>query len=331
MGIGVYGWVHSDAHNGVIFHRVAEPLRVLRDQSIVDTFTGPALDASVLEQCDTVVVQMLHDEKATEGWRKLAALGTHRLVLDVDDAMWRPDWRPFRDAYPPEAIQRLLGNAQVAHVVTTPSEKIADYLGKVNSNVHLVPNTVPARVLDIPAPDFDVDDLVIGYQGSPSHQRDWPMSQRRQLLRFALETGSRVTFHGAGQVPEGWEAVATATPWQAAGSDDYYRGVAKTHIGIGPLADTYFNQCKSALRAIEYAALGVVAVLPANPPIYQGWVGDRVTGRLIRPHQTLRGVLHEVAGNRDRLAGMSREARQRAAHWTTEAQIGRWLTAWQTA
>lgn len=99
-------------------------------------------------------------------------------------------------------------------------------------------------------------------------------------------------------------------------------------IGIGPLRDTRFNRAKSSLRAIEYAALGIVAVLP-DLPIYHGWVEDGVTGRLITPSRTLAGVLHEIADPYTRRQ-MASAARARAAGWTTEANIGRWLEAWHS-
>lgn len=324
----VYGWVHQDSHNGVIFHRVREPLRAVRDLGYVHTFTGPALSNDVLEQCDTVVVQMLHDEQASRGWQELAAAGTHRLVIDVDDAMWAPDWTVFREHYTEAAVNRLLANVTVAQVVTTPNPVIAEYLARHNPNTWVVPNTVPAWVPDLGiARGIPQGHPTVGYQGSPSHLRDWTTSIRRGLARFSAETGWSVLFAGAGEVPDGWSADRThATPWRMAGSPEYYSGLSM-HVGVGPLRETYFNRCKSGLRAVEYAACGIVAVLP-DVEIYRPFVRDGETGRLVKPHETLRGVLNELAETPSTLEMMSKAAREAARDWTTEAQAERWIMAW---
>jgi hypothetical protein len=336
---GVYGWFSQrrptmpgdpsevQATNGVNFHRIAEPLRAVKAAGYTDTAVGSVLDDDVLDQFDTIVASMLHGDRETEAWQKIAANESHRLVLDVDDAMWAPDWSVFREHYTEQRLHNLLCNVTAAHVVTTPSPVIAEFLAAHNRNVWIVPNTVPGWVLDIERGRLG-DQPAVGWQGSPSHARDWPMSQRRALARFVREADWRMVFVGPGAVPEGWPDATVALPWQPAGSADYYESL-RFDVGVGPLKDTTFNRCKSGLRAVEYAALGIVAVLP-DLPMYRPWVEDGVTGRLVRSHQTLRNVLHEVAADPDWRHHMSVNARDRAGLWTTEAQVERWLEAWMS-
>lgn len=321
--VGVYGWVPGSG--GVRYFRVLEPLRVLADRADCYVGSGVELDDDILNQCDTVLAHGLHGERESQAWRTLERSDSHRLVLDIDDWMWEPDYRPFRDHYTPEVLARLFDNVRRAHVVTTPTEVLADFLLGYNPNVHVVPNTVPEWLLGLPMPERDRP--TIGYQGSPSHLRDWTSSYTAGVARF-LAAHPDWGIHFYGLDPGELALVASSakyTPW-AGTVEEYYRTVS-FDVGIGPLRPSRFNRAKSGLRAIEYAARGIVAVLPDLEP-YRGWVEDGVTGRLVATHNTIRGVLTDVARDDDGRAKMAAAARERAAGWTTEANLERWVRAW---
>lgn len=330
VGVGVYGW--SPGRGGVHHHRIAEPLRVLADLG-GNAYHGPMLTDDILSNVDTVLVHTLHGEKESEAWEDLAALGTHRMVYDVDDWMWGPDWLPFRQHYTPDVLARLFRNVALAHVVTTPSEPIAEYLSRHNPNVHVVHNTVPSWLLDHQRPELAAP--TIGWQCSDSHKPDFTHDVINGLGAFmGRHQNWHIHAYGPWGIQPGPGIAADRihqTQWIPTVAD-YYRALNLT-IGLGPARNTAFNRGKSALRAIEYAALGIVAVLP-DLPIYRGWVENGHTGRLIRrsnkPARTLAGILGELAADPAGLARMSTTARGRAAGWTTEANIGRWVDAWQT-
>lgn len=339
VGVGVYAW--SPGRGGVHHHRIAEPLRVLGEHGW-NVGHGTVLSNEILSSVDTVLVHTIHGERESEAWEDLARLGTHRLVYDVDDWMWDPDYRPFRDHYTRPVLDRLFRNVSLAHVVTTPAPAIADYLARHNPNVHVVPNTVPGRLFDPYGPVTytsirrrHLDAPAIGWQISDSHIGDVTPDVTSGVARFlARHQNWRVHTYGAlSFTPGPWmdPAMVSHTAWTV-DLDAYYRSMDLT-IGLGPARNTAFNRGKSALRAIEYAALGVVAVLP-DLPIYRGWVDNGTTGRLIprssQPARTLAGILNELASDRSGLEAMAAAARRRAESWTTEANIGRWVQAWQT-
>src|SRR4029077_14863521 len=51
-------------------------------------------------------------------------------------------------------------------------------------------------------------------------------------------------------------------------------------IGLAPLLDTRFNAAKSAIKTLDYAALGL-AILASDGPVYRGSIADGATGELI--------------------------------------------------
>jgi len=320
---GIYGWAH---HVGGVAHfRITEPLRAFGGVSDgIRVAHGLDLTHETLDTYDTILAHGVHDPERTHIWHELAAFGKHRLVLDVDDAVWAPDFAPMRDHYLSDGnLQRLYDNVTVAHVVTTPSPVIADHLSRWNRNVHVVPNTVPAWLLEHTPPARDLP--TVGFQGSDSHIGDWTSSQKRHLQRFLGEHPDWALHTYGGHRVESDSDRIRHTGW-CPDVETYWRSVSMD-VGIGPLRDSPFNRAKSDLRAREYAALGIVAVLP-DLPLYRGTVDDGVTGRLIQSHQTLSGVLREVCKDVDALRHMQARARRHAQAFTTEANIERWVTAW---
>lgn len=327
---GIYGW--SYGKNGVAYHRVLEPLRVLANHGH-HTFYGPVMSDEILEQCDTIVAHMLHYPQDREVWSKIAKHGHHRMILDVDDWMWNPDWQPFRDAWGPDELDSLFECVYAAHVITTPSPAIAEHLSQYNKNVWVVPNTVPAYAREVAAEVMHAsseDHAWIVYQGSPSHVRDW-QNKHVELALFLREN----PLWGVGFIGAELGDFERFPSWRSDwfGNDqreDYYRTVARGVLGVGPLRNTAFNRAKSGLRAQEYAALGVVPVLP-DMRIYRPYVEHGVTGILVgrRPGE-LRHALRSLASDPDRIAMMSAAAWQASARWTTEAAIGTWVEAWNS-
>lgn len=322
--LGIYGW--SPGQGGVHFHRIGEPIRVLAEWGNTAT-SGVEIHDGILERHNTILGHTLHTPAALEVWETLERAGDHKLILDVDDAMWVPDWAPFAKHYTPDVLARLYRIAELSHVITCTSEAIADHFAKLNANVHVVPNTVPQWLIDWSMPGRDRPTL--GYQGSPSHLPDWTRAARRQLQTFLKERpGWGLQWMGTDPGPLRDRIGVRVVGWRNPGAD-YYQSISMD-VGIGPLRNTPFNNAKSSLRAVEYAALGVVAVLP-DLPIYRNRVETGVTG-ILYPlvRNGMLDALRSVAADPVHTDNMGAEARRRAQAWTTEASISNWVTAWDS-
>jgi glycosyltransferase involved in cell wall biosynthesis len=340
---GIYGW--SPGSGGVHYHRIAEPLRVAaagtEQFEATNAHHGIVLDDEVLERHDTILVHMLHDERNSDGWQRLAAMGTHRMIFDMDDAMWARDAAPwFREYYTDDVMARVWLNVARAHVVTTPSPFIADKVAEYNPNVWIVPNSVPEDTLKI---RFARPFFTVGYQGSPHHFHDEHGDFTQELAHAVLGAVNhsrnwRMHFYGldslGAQLPAqtvayaGWPGQRTTwSSWKRPGFD-YYRQL-QMDIGLAPVRDSQFNRGKSGLRAIEYAALGIVGVF-TDHELYKQWVIDGQTGILLAQGADWGAVLTDLMDEPDELRAMSYAARARARAFTTEAQIGHWVQAWNS-
>jgi len=328
-GYGVYGW--NAGQGGTNFHRIEEPLRVARELGI-DAESGTKFGQAEYERFDTVIAYQLTQPAASEQWERLAQLGNTRMVFDIDDAMWAPDWAPFQRYYTPDVLARLYRNASIAHVVTTSSHLIADHMRRYNRNVHFVPYTMPAYLLDIVQRGPTMPRRSMGFAGSASHETDITPRLRADMLRF-LGRNPCWDWHFWGRDRrelEGWPAGRVQTyPWTDR-RQQYYRSL-QMDACAAPMKVTTFNRCKSALRFIENSAMGICSIIEDLDP-YIGYLDHGRNGYLVGPRgfRNWPTALDYVAQHPVERHAMANQARRDAAGWTTEQQITMWINAWNS-
>ncbi len=317
----VYGW--TQGAGGTYWYRIAEPFRGLTLLGH-HTSTGAHLNDEIVDASDVIVVHMLHEQYASNAWQKLARL-KHRktLVLDIDDDVWNFDPRTDTHRFwTDERLLRLQSNIAVADIVTTPSEYLADILRPLNPNTVVLGNYVPRWLLSHrpvrPAK------FTIGYQGARQHTLD--LQEIAPDVWEFLNRHRRTRVHIYGELnPVGWPRVIR-TPWNPC-VPDYYRSLSMT-VGIGPLAPIPFNYAKSAVRAVEYAALGIPCIL-SDVPAYRPYVHPRYSGWLIPHGAPWLDVLEYAYAHPEKLAGMGQTGRRMAMDWTTERNAHRWESVYR--
>jgi hypothetical protein len=280
------------------------------------------------------VCYQISQPAASQRWQELAKRGDTRLIFDIDDAMWAPDWAPFQRYYTPEVVDRMMRNAYVAHVVTTSSYVIAEHMAKINPNVHFVPYTMPAYLLDIVPTKHPTGARRMGFGGSASHDEDFGDYEKSYMLKF-LADNRGWDWHFIGKAKHeiaGWpKHRAHAHAWTDH-RQTYYRNVATMDAMMAPLRPTLFNRCKSALRFLEDSALGVATIAEYLDP-YFGYLSHNVNGFYVGGPDGFPDwptALAEVARSTVDRVRCAATARQDAAAWTTEAQIQRWTDAFNS-
>lgn len=194
----------------------------------------------------------------------------------------------------------------------------------------IIPNYIPAAWEAIPQPRYGVPR--VGWAGHLStHPRDLePIGHR---LDATLAAG-RGIFRAIGdarvqrvlRIPDSrWEC----TEWVPI--ERYPFEVCALDIGLVPLVDTAFNHAKSALKATEYAALGVVPIMSPTPD-NRRLRTELGIGVLARDSAEwalgVADLLRDPARRHD-LAAAGRESVYH--HATIEQNAWRYLEAWETA
>lgn len=278
-------------------------------------------------EADVIVAQRLTEPGPLGLFKRLS--GKSKLVYEVDDDLWHldPSNRDAYRAYGPDELRRAREAIEVADLVTVTTEPLADLLSAWNPNVTILPNMIPAALLQH-TPDSSDTRVTIGWGGSPSHARDF--GELARPLRIVLQRfGDAVEFHcmGADYTDRcssrrgrtrfsGWHRTV-----------DSYLGAVDFHIGLAPLRPTAFNDAKSDIKLLEYAALGIPALVsnvgPYARAVQNGAPAVTVTGR------GWEDPLVELIQHPDQRAEYSKLAREWAAARTIEANAWRWEEAYR--
>lgn len=315
----IFGW--SSGKGGVHWYRIREPLRglALRGHTTVQ---GIAMfDGGNLHDWDVLLAHGVHQAVPSQGWRKLAELGRHFLVYDIDDDHW--NWHPGTEQaryWTPSRLIQVEENLIAADLVTTPSRTFAEVLRQLNHHVAVVPNTVPRWLTRISPPRRGDDRFVVGWEGSPHHLDDLTLIWG-PLIRFMLRHPD-VHFHAWGpsafeELPGALEGRVRTFPFTR-DVPSYYRSL-DMDVCLAPLEPTAFNQTKSAIRVQEHSALGI-PIIASQGPAYDGYLAPGINGLYASGEAGWEDALEELHGNHRLRRDMHVAGRQLAEAWTTEAQ-----------
>ncbi len=251
------------------------------------------------------------------------------VVYDLDDLLIAlPEDHPEARHYEHARVQ-ILRAAMEADAVTCSTEGIRQALAPFNSNIRVFPNTIIDNLWPQPAVQTaENTPLVIGYMASHSHAADLEMIapilekildryQHSVVLRcWGVEPPQSLL-----QRPN--VHFVDMNIWSYAEFCAYF---ASQHIdlGISPLRQNWFNECKSAIKYLEYSYLGIPAVYSRVGP-YKDMVHDGQNGFLAENFAEWEQRLTEMIGQPDLRARLGAAARQdvlkshllskRAAQW----------------
>ena len=257
-------------------------------------------------------------------WLKLWR--TRPMVWETDDDLWNLDPSNERavKVYDKALLDELEQIVRTAHMVTVSTEPLADAMSKFNRNVVVIPNHIDDRMFDLVRPRRDR--LTVGWAGGDSHRKDWQMVAPR--IRRFLDRNPDVDFHAIGQnyLPEN----KIRGRWSAWSKElfDYYRTI-DFDIGIAPLIPNQFNRSKSAIKALEYAALGIPVIASDVEP-YQPFVVDGVTGFLVSRDHEWEARLRDLTHDHEMREAMGAAAKERARGWAISEGWHLWHDAYQT-
>jgi processive 1,2-diacylglycerol beta-glucosyltransferase len=190
------------------------------------------------------------------------------VVYEIDDLLLElPAEHPDRPIYYyTPALFPMLRAIIEADVVTTTTPPLASYLQSFNANIVMLPNFLDDRLWSFRAPKQKdpTSPVVIGYMGSTSHKPD--LEQILPVLERLIERyKDRIILRFWGGEPPLQIKNFPNVEWIPLSLPDYPKFISifsqqESDIFIAPLADTFFNQCKSAIKFLEYSALAVPAI-----------------------------------------------------------------------
>jgi glycosyltransferase involved in cell wall biosynthesis len=358
--VKIFGWPAD--HYGCAYYRINQPLDELARHGHEVMAAKLALGTAdqAMYDADVVVGQRiceahpsarwaafrLYQEPKYRAWlsaswrsnrdlvkvvEKLEARGATRpkLVFEIDDDLWQVD-PTSKQAHAwfalPEIRHRLEQNARLADTVTVSTPTLGEVLSRMNRDVRVIPNCIPAALLEHEPPRRTDGVVTIGWAGSHTHAMDW--AQVDEHLVRVLKKVRKAELHVMGGMDPLWSRVPAhrmrVTGWTTSVEDYHHK--LDFHIGIAPLKPHPFNESKSYVKALEYAALGIPVVASDVGP-YREFVRHGETGWLVRKPEEWTRFLLDLVHDEAMREEMGRNARKQATSHTIEGLWPLWEEA----
>lgn len=232
---------------------------------------------------DAVIVQRdggILESKRIPNWINRVKDAGARLIYEVDDDLLDSEAlisRGYRgDAL--ELAHRVKTFAQFADCVTVSSNALLKKFLAINSRTVLVHNALDQDLWQLTpglkkrCPQTGSSRfggrIVIGYVGTPTHDRDLDVI-REAMHRLSIRYPGRIDFRVIGGFSPSADKFGYSISIPA--GNDYpsfsrwLRQIADWDIAVAPLSSDPFNNSKSFLKYLEYAALGVPAICSPSP------------------------------------------------------------------
>jgi processive 1,2-diacylglycerol beta-glucosyltransferase len=261
------------------FLRLIRPLTYPSVQNHIEASFGLDYDD---EPADLVIIDRLWRKDATlpmvqELVNKIRLRGK-RFVYCLDDNYF--DLANYENSRPMSEIQAivtfLLRQADAVLVTTTAlRQRVLEF----NRRVQLLPNQLDERLLVYRQPKTnlpgDHKSIVIGYMGTFTHDQDLRMVlpalesiHQRHPGKIQLQVVGVVSQEGMKNELQG---LPVRYIFPQLEEHEYplfmlwFTGHVQWDIAISPLESTLFNDCKSDIKFLDYAAIGAAGIFSQSP------------------------------------------------------------------
>jgi glycosyltransferase involved in cell wall biosynthesis len=309
------------------YYRIRLPLDELAKHGH-ETSCEPARSNITADGADVVVGQLIggYAEPATihRWWRGLTRYS--KLVYELDDDPFSiENNNPAFLAYGPTAARDSIAHCiEIADLVTVSTEPLAAKMRMFNPNVVVLKNRVDESMLSIERPKRDR--VTVGWAGGHSHLKDIELCAYG--LRKTLDRNPQVDAHFIGSdFTDLIRRPVRYSPWCQT-TTDYYK-LIDFDIGLAPLVPGVFSRSKSAIKAMEYGALGIPVIASDVEP-YRDYVVDGVTGWLVRREHEWATRLRELINDEAMRTEMGAKAKEVASQHTIQTGWADWQAAYES-
>ncbi len=298
------------------------------------------VDVEKVRQADVVVIQR-DFPRHLQPYQEIMALARQLgkpVVYELDDLLFElPEIHPDVEHYMSVRASVLAAVAD-ADLVTCTTPALRQELLQYAGQVFTLPNYLDENLWNgLPEPQAagEGERVVIGYLGAHSHAPDLALIAPL-LQRLLARYGQGLLLRVWGMTPQlGWEGGANVE-WLDIGLVDYSQFAAfflqqQVDLCIAPLQNHLFNQCKSPLKYLEYAALGCPGVFSAVGG-YAGIVKHGETGFLAQNEQDWETCLVRLVEDGALRRRMGQAARRDLReHWLLDGHAGEWEAVYRQA
>lgn len=257
-----------------------------------------------------------------------------KVVIDMDDSLStiHPRNVAFK-SYDPRVSQKMnwmhaARSCELADLVTVTTQALAEEYGG-HGRVVVIPNHIPESYLNVQRSTNETP--VVGWAGWTNTHVEDLRATKGIINQVLIDTGAKFAAFGDDKIF--FDLSIRHRPphelWGFTNIGEYPNRLAGMDIGLVPLQKGKFNECKSWLKGLEYAALGVV---PIVTPIgdYQNLVDLGIAIPAENPSAWYNKTRELILDN-DMRRELSDKCRKVASEWTIEGNSSKWWNAWNDA
>jgi glycosyltransferase involved in cell wall biosynthesis len=274
----------------------------------------------VCEEADVVVFQRTTVYTVAQDMHFLRKKGK-LVIYELDDDIWHLN--PLNPGYwfwnHPYSQTMVIACLREADKVTTTTEPLAKILKDFNKNVFVLPNCLPDEFWNVNREKNKR--VVVGWAGSNTHWND--LGILKGVVEQILNDFPDVEFYLAGMSRYPFDKHSRIKTLSSVKLEEYPDLIKNFDIGLAPLTDDHFNACKSDLKFIEYAALGIPTIA-SKVPAYKSTIKHGVNGFLARNAKDWLKFIRKLVAEKELRKRMGENARQYAKTRFISNNIWRW-------
>ena len=270
----IIAFINKDS--GPCYHRVIAPLMLMPN---VDVFITNDLNEKHFDKgCDMFMYNRVLPEFFAITFERLRRKYGFKVCVDIDD-YWVLDSHHVLHSHYNDIDFEATQSKHIKHadIVTVTNSNLAKHAKALNTNVHVLPNAIPK------IGQFDITRKASPYtrlfwQGSQTHRKD--IEILAPCIRSLTNISSKIkmVIAGYGEDCLEWKQMiydyTNETKFQykiipAKPIHDYYAAYSHADICLVPLIESTFNVCKSNLKVLEAANLGLPCIV-SNVQPYKG-------------------------------------------------------------
>ncbi len=238
-------------------------------------------DETAIAKADVIVLSRLFPGEESQRLIDAAFTSGKPVIYEADDLLIDlPADNLHAQEYAPR-VPYIEATIRRAHAVVASTPILAERLKQLNQNVQVMPNLIDLLLFQQDVPD-NGRMVRIGVVGTSGRGSDFALIDAA-LRGISAEYGKRVRLVFVGTQPSDWQGHSNAEFVPFTGDYGAYAARMKglnLDIGLAPLADNPFNDCKSPIKWLEFSSLGMAGVF-SNVPAYASLLRQGETGLLV--------------------------------------------------